>query len=271
MPDDKNEFEIDFDEQKGNESKQPGTSDSLSLEEFARLLKENPVARAAAEAIVRESQPSTPVDQATVPPTPVDGLRQKLQEIEQRLQENPQDAQAFAEKIKLEAQLGSMLEAQKMMEPLMIQQQVQQAMEFQVPQLLESLKQSYPDFDAYGKNVERELKQQLVANPSLVSDPTLMQRSAQLIADHYFSEHVRTSAKAGTAIRGGGAHIGGSAPTPRVEGLSDTEAALYQQAKQFYPDMTVDDFKAYQQQQGSDDVSESEYNLSPRKVAGRTK
>lgn len=256
-------FEVDF------EDTEPTKSGSIDLDEFERLLRENPVARAAAAQVLQGEQgtPQQPPQAAPSTPDPLSEVRQRLAEVTQQLEQNPQDANAFAEKIKLEAQLESLERFQKLVEPMAVQQQVSQVVRTQVPSLLKELSKSYPNFESFQEQVQSEIEQQLFANPALAADPTLLKRTAELVADHYFSAHMRSQAS-GTALPGNRAFAGSTAPKPKVEGLSDEEAAAFQSAKQFYPDLTPEDWKAYHKDEGAD--TDSQYRLQLRNVVGRS-
>ena len=262
-----NTFEVDF-EDNNNNNDQPNSAGKL--DEFVKMLQENPIARRIAEAALKSSEPEAGgAPQGSQPPDPISVLRQRLEEVNKQLEENPQDAHAFAEKIKLEAQIGSLEQAQQLMKPLAVQQQVQQVLTNEVPRVLSELSSAYPEFENFRAQVQAELQQALFSRPDIAADPQQLKAAAELIADRYFSQYVREKQKKGTALSGNFAHVGAAAPTPRVEGLTDEEAALFQQAKQFYGDLTPEEWKTYFKDPTAD--VETEYTLRVKNIAGATK
>ena len=240
---------------------------NVGLDDLAELLQSNPVARQLAETILQsqsgtgtENQPTTPTE-----PQPIVETRQRLQQVEEQLQQNPQDAQLFAQKILLEATLKSLEATQQMLVPIHVQQQVNQVINTEIPQVLKEIAAAYPGFDDFADNVRMELQQALMTQPELGNSPQMLRHTAELIADHYFSQHIR-SGKVPTGALGQRAHVGAGAPAPtKIEGLTDEEAQAFQEAKRFYPEMTPEEWKAYNQ---ATDETEREYNLTVRNVLG---
>ena len=253
-------FEVDFDD--------TTKSTELGLDQLAKLIQENPIARQVAAAALGGNQSEPQEQPQPTAPDPVSELETQLQEVKQQLEQNPQDANLFARKIQLEAQIGSLRQALKVMEPLAVQQNVQKAMTFEVPKVLSKVAEEYPDFDAIRPQVEAELQQQLMANPQIAFDPALLQHSAELIADHYFSRYIR-SPKGGTGLPGQRASLSGvgQSPAPKVEGLSDEEAKLYEEAKAVWDDITPEEWKSYSQ---SSDDKGREFAMSIRNIVGRS-
>lgn len=257
-------FEMDL--TGSDESSQEQPSPESNVDQLVREIQNNPVARQAAIAALglNESSPPQPV----TPTDPVSELRQELSKVEQQLAQNPSDAEAFARKIALEAQIGSLEQAQKMMAPVVVQQQVTRVMQVEVPRILDNLSKDYPNFDAYKDRVVAELQQAMLSQPELASNQALLQQAAEVLADRHFSAYARSS-QTPTGVPGTRAFAGGTGmpTTPKVEGLTDEEAQAFQEAKRFYPDLAPEDWKAYKQGLTDD---EAEFPLQIKNVMGRS-
>jgi len=258
-------FEVDFE----NTAEPDNSSKAkIDLDEFERLLRENPVARAAAAQVLQVPQESQTVQSQTPStPDPLSAIQSRLAEVTQQLEQNPQDANAFAEKIKLEAQLESLQQFQKLVEPVVIRQQVGDVIRTDLPKILNELSKNYNDFDAIRDSVMQELVQQLYSNPALSADPVLLKNAAELVADHYFSNYVRKP-PTGTSLPGNRAFARGADSQPVVKGLTAEESKAFQEAKRFYPDITPEDWKAYYKDEKAD--TDSQYRINLRNVAGRS-
>lgn len=257
-------FEMDLTGNNDQNQEQP--SQESSIDQLVHEIQNNPVARQAAAAALGLTEQASP--QPAALSDPVSELRQELTKVEQQLAQNPSDAEAFARKIALEAQIGSLEQAQKMMAPVVVQQQVNRVMQIEVPKILNNLAKDYPNFDAYKEQVVAELQQAMLSQPELASNQTLLQQAAEVLADRHFSAFARNS-QTPTGVPGTRAFAGGIGmpAAPKVEGLPDDEAQAFQEAKKFYPDLTPEDWKAYKQGLTDD---EAEFPLQIKNVMGRS-
>lgn len=208
------------------EAPAPAPTPQVTLEEVIRFVMQSPEAQQALAGIFlarTQAAPTTP---------PVDPDEARLQELEQKLSENPQDWQTFMEVVGLRARI----EARKATEPVRLQAQA----ELQLEETLRYLQQRDPNFARYGQGVATELRQLIMRDPSLAKDPATLRATAEVVADRHFAQWVRTQAKR-PPLSGPGVSPGGKPQS----GLAAEVRELYEQAKAIYPDLTPEDFQKY--------------------------
>lgn len=220
------DLEISFEDQPQQAEEQP----KLSLEEVIKFVMSSPEAQQALLGIAMAQAQSQAA--ATPATPPVDPDEARLQELEAKLRENPQDWEAFMELVATRARL----EARKASEPVRLQAQA----EILLQDVAKYLQTRDPNFTQYGEEVLRELRQLILHDPGLARDVATLRTTAEVIADRHFAQWVRKGVKK-QPLTGPGVT---KAAQPQG-GLPAELAPLYEEAKKIYPELTPETFQKF--------------------------
>jgi len=212
-------------------------------------------------------QETAPVTQEPAAPTPAvtpvvsdDDLRaleQQVQELQKQFEQNPQDPQLYARMITANAELQALKRVKQTLEPHLMRQQAVEALNTMLPQIEQEMSKTIPNFSDFRGNFERLMQQAVAHNPEIAGNPEALRATAELVAGAAFLQHVRGSDKPVGAVPADVANT----QVPGVPNEDNTQQQLspelqqaYETAKQFYPDLTPEDFSSYS-------PNESEYDL----------
>ena len=212
--------------------------------------------------IVEQQQPAQAIagfgDVQVVSDDDLRALEQRVQQLTQQFNNNPQDAQVYADLITAKAELNALKRVKSQVEPVLLRQQAVQQAQVILPAIEQQLAKRIPQFDNLKGEFERLFVAAVQSTPEVLRDPQALNVTAELVLGQIMLRRQMSGEASNPVPQDMSQQVAPQAPQgnepTQQGGLTPDLQQAYEQAKQFYPDLTPEEFAQYQ-------PTESEYDL----------